>query len=561
MKKKNIKVDSWWYLVVGLIVGYFFFVHLFDFSGVSTIKHDLVSWALPGQAINKGFGVLYRDYWNVNPPGVILFTHLWMTIFGVSGLSFQFLHFILVLSCLVGMICLFKKVFSPFLSAWLSVVTSIVFLSPQILTMLAASELNGLALSLLAVNLLITSPKKPLIQLRFAQKAGLATFLFVLSGQMKDPFIFTIFALVPFLGFILLKYRKMFVRTIKGVFVGGMSGLLLIFGYLTIYQSLIPYFQVFMAKRDMFLMGGPVVIFLNFNRALKTLGINIIHLPYSIPLLIGLSFVFYLFLKILIKEFVFNKKTDKKNNHLRLSFDLEVNRENLNYLTLLFYSIGSLFGYSLQTRYGNHYDIQTVFPLIILISIPLLIVFRVGNKWLKNKFTSRQTKYLYLFITSSLLILLTLPKIEYLAKYSYKQATIPNFWSNTQKVKRTKEYEFKEKIDSLIGPDECIMNLYGWAVGINYFYLERQPCTRFFIPNILPSKYNQEYGDDLVENPPGLILYRKGGADLDVTVFENTVFNYTKVLSECYKLNETDDWIFLPKTDTEELRQCIKENR
>ena len=542
---------------MGTIVGYFFFVHLFDYSKVVTIKHDLVSWALPGHALNNGFGVLYRDYWNVNPPGVILLTHIWMTVFGVSGLSFQLLHFGLTLTCLLGMIRILKKVFPPYISAWLSITSSIVFLSPQILIMLAPSELNGLAFSLLAVNLLIDLPNKLAMRRKVTKEVGLATCLFVLSGQMKDPFVFTILAVIPFLGSVFVKYREKFLRVFGAVLIGGSLGIAVIVSYLRIHKSLSEYIQVFMAKGDAFLVGGPMVIFLNFNRGLKLLKLNIVYIPYLLPVFIGLCLTTYLILKVLTREFIFKEE----KNYLDFRFKIGRGKQNLNYLILVFYSFGSLLGYSLQKRYGSHYDIQGVFPIIILISIPLVILFRTGHRWLKGKSVSKHISRFYLLLTSSLFLLLTLPKTEYFTKYSYDEATIPSFWSNIQEVKNPWKYELKSEIDSLIGPQDCIMNLYGWAVGVDYFYLERRPCTRFFIPNILPKEYVQEYGDALVTEPPRAILYRRGGEDMDVEIFESTVFDYTSVLLNCYEVNQKYDWLFLPKVEAEKLSECVFKNK
>jgi len=48
---------------------------------------------------------------------------------------------------------------------------------------------------------------------------------------------------------------------------------------------------------------------------------------------------------------------------------------------------------------------------------------------------------------------------------------------------------------------------------------------------------------------------------MDVDAFENNVFNYTEVISECYELNELDYRLYLPRLDNEEMKLCIDENK
>jgi len=507
VKLKINNINKWWYIIVGLVVGYFIFLHFFAFSNVLSIEHDLVSWALPGKALIDNFGSLYQDFWNINPPGVILFTHLWMTVFGVSGFSFQLLHFLLVFVCLFGIIRIFRKIFPSYLFGWLSIITSIVLLSPRTLNMLGASELNGLAFSVFALNILIGSN----LFLGLAKRGFFASFLFVLSSQMKDPFTFTIISLFPFLMFVYLRFKEEFKRVFKSILFGIASGASLIVGYLVINGSLRAYMQVLMVKRSTFIAGGVVRYLLNLNSGMQVPKESITYFPYSLWILFVLSFVFYLLLKFICGDYVFKAIKRRGKGLYKFVANLEVSEKGYEMAVLLFYGLGSWLGYSLQNRHGSHYDIQQVFPVIIFITIPLLIVYRVGFRKLKMINASKNLKKLCLFSFYCLVSLFTLPKIEYLQEFQYENISLKTFWNNMQKASHSSSGGLEDVIKKVTKPDDCIINLYGWAVGINYFYSQRRPCTRFFIPNMLSSEYIREYNEALVNNPPKAILYHRGG--------------------------------------------------
>src|SRR3990167_4993245 len=98
------------------------------------------------------------------------------------------------------------------------------------------------------------------------------------------------------------------------------------------------------------------------------------------------------------------------------------------------------------------------------------------------------------------------------------------------------------------------MSVYGWGVGKSYFYSNRKPCTRFFLANILPEKHNNEYRTSLINNPPAVIVYTLGGADLNTENFEKNVFNFTDVLKDCYQQDAKFTRTYWPKNKTTKER-------
>lgn len=106
-------------------------------------------------------------------------------------------------------------------------------------------------------------------------------------------------------------------------------------------------------------------------------------------------------------------------------------------------------------------------------------------------------------------------------------------------------------------PSDCIVHVYGWGVGTTYFYADRKPCSRFFLVNLLPDDFYEQYSSDLVTNPPAAIVYSLAGADIDNVRFEESVFDFPQVLKFCYKNDEIVPSLYLPKLNKKDLQKCI----
>jgi hypothetical protein len=88
----------------------------------------------------------------------------------------------------------------------------------------------------------------------------------------------------------------------------------------------------------------------------------------------------------------------------------------------------------------------------------------------------------------------------------------------------------------------------------------RRPCTRFFLANIVTQDWQKkEYAKDIMENPPAVIYYRTGGADMNIQKFESEVINISKIIKNCYIKDSIEEVIYIPKTkNVEELKNCIR---
>lgn len=82
----------------------------------------------------------------------------------------------------------------------------------------------------------------------------------------------------------------------------------------------------------------------------------------------------------------------------------------------------------------------------------------------------------------------------------------------------------------------------------------------FFLVNLLPKDYYDEYRETLINNPPSIIVYTLGGADINHQRFESEVFNFSKVIEKCYFVKDVSRGLYANNYKGDEMKKCVKDN-
>jgi hypothetical protein len=530
---------------------YLLMVSLLPFLSRNRIKHDFVSWALPAQALINNQGIPYVNYWDIKAPGLIMLAQSWIFLFGNSYFSFLSLHLMLIVLSIFGIVRIFYTIFDKWTASWLSLSSAIIFLSPLIQTQFAGAELSGLALCVVALNLVI-----PFSQISYF-KMFLSSFLFVLSSQMKEPYSFTALSLIP----LLIYYYSQNINKFKNYFltyiIGGSFAVLNVIVYLMYYGSFEAYKEVLAYKKEMFLHFSISEVFNHFvysiNYSSKTLfESNLTFTSWFILLVLVLIFTN----KQNIKK-LFRKYTKKGQFLIRNFLKQNLNKQSVEQLALLVFSLATFLGIALQFRYSSHYVIPVIFSTIIIFALSLKVLLNIVLKNQNSK--SKKKMWIYL-LYAVLLIMTTFPKTNLLTSFSLNIENLTLL--NNFKYKNVNETLFPEekKIIEKTDKSECIISVYGWAVGSTYFYTNRKPCTRYFLLQAMPEKYGYEYSNSLIENIPSAIIYTRENADFNIELFEDTIFNYSSVISKCYSPDNEHGNLFFPKYNKDKMRKCIQNN-
>ena len=478
---------------------------------------DTASLLLPALSPLNNNGVPYLDYWEYKPPGIMLVVSSWASIFGQSLGSFKFLH--LLLNFLISLL-LYKittKILSREYSLLSTVIISIILFSPLIESLLIGSEMFGLLLSLLGLKLLIQD-KPSLFWSGFA---------FATASQMKDPFGFTVFAIIPFMLFAFqqAKYKTVIIQTLKFV-MGFISSLAVITAYLLSSSALPSYLEVLRYKSG----------FLNIRQL-------IIHTPETITIISKLiTELNYAPAIILLLSF------GALISLIKLTF---INRVNLPQLVVIFYSIGSFIGFAAGRSISSHYLVQIIPPLILTIAIITDWASSLTTSVLKGRFSKFVVSTLFLLT----FIIVVLPNQKLALAYIPTQFPTSIVWQ--VKLKPEEEFILENTTSS-----DCIVSVYGWGAAEAPVHTQRRTCTRHFLANITLAKWQRlEYYTQVISNPPQIVIYNTFLTDMDVPQFEKTVFNWSKVLYNCYQQSSDIPKIFvLQNMNSMDATQCLIAN-
>jgi hypothetical protein len=522
-------------LVFSLAIIFLFGVYLFSLNRVAG---DAASHLLLAVSPILKIGSPYKDFWEIKPPVWPLILYLWSNLFGFGILSIRIINIIVAAIVVFLTWLVYKKVFPTPVFEIIFFFTIIIVLSPILHTFLLTTEFLGLALSMGALLVLIGSKKD-------FPKFYFSGILFFIASQTKEPFTFTILAVLPVLFESLLENGfPGLIKNVMQLLLGIFTSLAGIYIYLTGLGSVGAYIEIYKYKQ-VFFQFKLETFFQNFATGFISAERTFTEFPLGYLILLILAALLFYLVNIYKKILSF----DRRNSHLIMKQLVITNSEKIIKYSVFFYAFGSFLGFALGGSFGQHYLIQVVIPFYIINGFVISYLFNNASFLLKK---SRFYFYLSLLLIGFSMVII-LPKRQYLSSYLSKTA---NF-SMTDNISG-----LERRITELTTKDQCVLSVYGWGVSENYLYSERRPCTRFFLANIVREDWQKkEYVKDIIENPPAVMAYRTSGADLDVTKFESEVVNISKIIKNCYVQDTIESMIFIPKTtNIGDLKNCINAN-
>ncbi|BCX14786.1 MAG: hypothetical protein KatS3mg088_469 [Patescibacteria group bacterium] len=523
--------------LVFFVVVIFIFFSLYIFSQDRTTG-DAASHLLLAVAPIIKIGAPYKDYWDIKPPMMPLILFVWSKIFGFGIVSIRLINILLSALSVFLTYFLYKRFFKKPVFEIVFLSTLLILLSPFLHSIMLPTEILGLCMSLLALLFLIQSKNQ-------FYKFFISGLLFFFSSQSKEPFSFTVIAVLPFFVYSFLisginGFIKNFLLFLAGLF----FGFVIIFMYLYFMGSVSSYREVFIAKS--------IAYPLNYSNVSKNfiLGLEAAERTFT-EFSSGISILIVFFLVSLFMVNKYKKLLFFDRVRLKLKFNsfYVLDKNMLVSYSALFYAIGSFLGFGLGKVFGSHYLIQVVVPFYIISGFIISsILGRTSFLIHKSKILSFISLILFLFS-----IVIILPKRQYLKSF---------LSVNFNFVMKDRVYDFEERITDITTNDQCILSVYGWGAGENYLYSGRRSCTRFFLPNIVREEWQrEEYRSSILKNPPAAIIYQTNASDMDVKRFEYQVINIGNIVNNCYKRDIENNEIFVPAVlNINDLRECIKDN-
>jgi len=519
-------------LLFFIIISIFFSIYILS---IPRIAGDAASHLLLAVSPILKIGSPYRDIWEIKPPVWPLVMYLWSSVFGFGILSLKIANIAFGIGVLFISRKIYKTVFQTPVFEIIFIFSMVVVLSPIFHTFLIPTEILGLFLSIAALLIIIKTNNE-------FNKFYFSGLLFFAASQTKEPYSFTMLAVLPFLFESLLSGGILkLIRNILQLLMGVFTGFIIIYFYLICFGSVDAYIEIFKYKEVVYKFTLEKLFLSSLT------GFQVIERTYS-----EFSSGFFIVIIMVVFSFLLiniYKKTIRLNSkRTRLIFKpIDIVKHNkIQKCSVLFYSIGSILGFGIGGSFGSHYLIQVAIPYYFIGGLMISYLFdNVSTSFGKSKLRFLTT--LIIFIIS--LIVIT-PKRQYFSSYIQEKYTL--YLSDTVN-------SYVRRVSDLTIKDQCILNVYGWGSSEDYFYSKRKPCTRFFLPNIVTQAWQKsEYAKAIKDNPPSVIIYRVAGADMDVPKFESEVINIKKIIENCYIQDYIESSIYIRKTNNFEiLKKCI----
>lgn len=467
-------------LALGVLAALFQVSH---FAADVSIGHNALSNLLPAFAEAKGFGVPYRDYWDIYPPGIFIFWSPLSAFFLKNLALYKCFHFFLNVIAILLTLRLLQY------SWWISLAFLISFASLEHQTHLLSNTLIATVFTL--VGMTLTLRPKP-----SASSLGLAGFALAAAGSMKEPFLFGL--LVP----LFLEYRSPErTRNQKLLSVGAiLFGAFLVFAinwvYLWHYDLIATYWEVVQAKRSLF-FKSPFDLFAP-NRIF-----GFIHELFQKIFMVGtLTFGVFFWMTFRLMR-----------NYRKSGFSKKLSRLELG--VLLFW-LTQFMGFNLQHRVGGTYTLQMIPATFVVLS-----VLYQAQRWRPLLFP--------------LMMLSILPASIAFQKFVPERGV----QETLSQIRETQWWvpSIPPAVKEVLKQDNRIVRVYGWGAPHFYFSTDTRPYTRFFIvhSNIMGDAQKREWALSFLQDPPKVIQYENGpGADMNVEAFESVTLQLKHLIDECY---------------------------
>jgi hypothetical protein len=482
----------------------------------TTFSHDLSSYIAPIHALFENGVGPYKDYWDIKPPFLYIILIAFSFFFGVTLASFYLAYFIVL--------CIFFLTFQYFLGL-MKIKPIVIFLllllgmvlSDFFLRMFFPSEIIGLTLILSALYLLDKNNYSQLF---------IPFLLMNIAGQTKEIYVFVPLFISIYLVFQCIKFIKIFSAYIASLLFVALIEIL----FLHKTQALGEYLTVLNYKFDVF----KIDLMLNFIK-LPLIFLFAYLKHYTFFGIFTLLFLVLLVIYLSIK----NKWIGSTYVRVKLKLNKLRNFISISVINLTIF-ISILLGLLWQgSGFGEHYALALI-PFILL-----LIVRFFRSALIKNRF-------LNLFICF----------LIFSPNYNTILTTTQQMFSNVQEGKKLIALiNSEEDARSLVFPiPRCLQVAYGWSAGIYYYYNNTVPCSKYFLSSltIRDAKLANEFKKDILLNPPSNIIYNTVGADVDVNLFESTVFPYKIIIENCYKPTLKENLFIEKHSDQFSMQVCIE---
>jgi hypothetical protein len=489
--------------------------------GWTSLVHDLVSYLAPAVFLLNQDLSPYGTFFDIKPPFLIYSLIPWVAVFGQSLLSMAFLHGTLLFLHLILPFFIALLLSRRMSIAWITFGAQALWItsSDAYFGMLVTSELLGNVYALSSILLLLAASKE-------LKKSSAA--LFILSGLLagfatltKEVYVGVAFAVV--IGALLLPSGK---RATSAAFVGlgGLVSIILVLSTLVMTGDLENYWEILLLKSNLF--PSP------------TLGIFISSLPLLLAQISDNLAPFIPWL--LLVAFVFLTLGYKKLPRMDRS------RIFFGGVT----GLSMLFSLTWQAKpMSGHYLISAFVPLLLVFPILISSVASLAKELRPRKATGISVMAIILIVFTAI----PAPN-ALLAGQKASLEELSNL-GTLGTISLETSAEDTSTLEALAAKSSCIQVAYGWAAAANYLAANRPPCSQFFLVNLILASPELlvQFRNDLILNPPELVVYSPDGADLSVEDFESNVFPWRAIVENCYEETELANVFVLNYSPSESI--------
>lgn len=484
-----------------------------------TVPHDLSSYLAPAIAILEGYGQPYQNYFDIKPPISVYFFYPWIYFFGYSLYSIIILYFIVLI---ISFYCLYKIL----LQIHNKNITKFVFLFIILVSILNENFENFFSSEVIGNFFIFLSLYIYFFNKDFFFKwivIGLLTFL---AGQTKEVYFFSIFAFI----FIIFSEKKMYKKNLLTLLSGWFLGLVLMLIILFYNNILNDYYNIILFKKEIF--------------SVKWISYGYQIIKIFLSLVLHLNIIFLFFIYYLFKIYVYKKKNFliiiKKNLFSNLK---------LNCLIALCFSIMVGFIWQFKPPYGHYF--LSIWPLFITMFYSIIVQL--------FKFTNYNSRIFNEFYLIPFLIISLFFNLLIFDKFDGNKIIKNTYSFFNLKIEDYNNLKLYKKMNIILGENNCFQTVYGWNTGSTHIYLNKPPCSKFFLSNlIINDKIIDTYRKELLFEPPYLVVYNYlAGLDaLNAYEFEENVFPWGNIMLKCYDNTQIKD-VFIAKYQKKEMQNCF----
>ena len=441
--------------------------------------HDLSSYLAPVQAWLQNDALPYKDFFDIKPPGIYFILYSFGYFLSLSHFYLVTFYFVILLLFNILYLQVSIKVSSRnYLFLIFLQLTLLTFVSNSFSGMFLPTEIIGCTLLLAALSTRLRST--------FHTKRYTFVYVLLLSASLiRENYIFVFFILVTF--DLMVQNKKSSV--LKSAFLAISLTYGATFCILLKLDLLASYVEVLQFK-------GRV-----FGVTINSIILFVLSSPYTLVfnLLSLLAFILFVFKFYRVQQGRYSK-----------------NSVHVGAILFVFF-ISAWIGLLAQGKSLSGHYLLSSWPFL-----SILCLFMLAE--LKSK-----SSHLFIIL---ILIFLFAPLNQIFSSKPFEH--LGNPFNSTMKAFSGEDNLLREQF--LVQEKDCFQVAYGWATGSYYFYSKSLPCNRFYLPSLISvdEKAVNLYRDELLKSPPAFILFNPKAHDGNLDLFNQNVFNFPRVLANCY---------------------------